>query len=146
VFRTLNPHPEQYTWWSNRGQAWAKNVGWRLDYHLATPGIAAKARREHIYLSSGSPTTRRLRLTGIDYDFSQLDEQPPQSRGRTQRRFQVLDDFLLQHVRRRQVVELSRLSSFSQKMSRLALSRAIRSSCGSTGSARSSFRSCRFSG
>ena len=44
VFRTLNPHPEQYTWWSNRGQAWAKNVGWRLDYHLATPGIAAKAR------------------------------------------------------------------------------------------------------
>jgi exodeoxyribonuclease III len=50
VFRTLNPQPEQYTWWSNRGQAWAKNVGWRLDYHLATPGIAAKARREHIYL------------------------------------------------------------------------------------------------
>jgi exodeoxyribonuclease-3 len=50
VFRTLNPKPEQYTWWSNRGQAWAKNVGWRLDYHLATPGIAAKARREHIYL------------------------------------------------------------------------------------------------
>jgi len=50
VFRTLNPRPEQYTWWSNRGQAWAKNVGWRLDYHLATPGIAAKARREQIYL------------------------------------------------------------------------------------------------
>lgn len=50
VFRTLNPHPEQYTWWSNRGQAWAKNVGWRLDYHLATPGIAATARREHIFV------------------------------------------------------------------------------------------------
>ena len=50
VFRTLNPHPEQYTWWSNRGQARAKNVGWHIDYHLATPGIAAKARSEHIYL------------------------------------------------------------------------------------------------
>lgn len=50
VFRTLNPHPDQYTWWSNRGQAWAKNVGWRIDYHLATPGIAALARRESIYL------------------------------------------------------------------------------------------------
>jgi exodeoxyribonuclease-3 len=50
VFRTLNPHPDQYTWWSNRGAAWAKNVGWRLDYHLATPGIAAKATREQIYL------------------------------------------------------------------------------------------------
>ncbi len=50
VFRTLNPHPEQYTWWSNRGQARANNVGWRLDYHLATPGVAALARNEHIYL------------------------------------------------------------------------------------------------
>ena len=66
VFRTLNPKPEQYTWWSNRGQAWAKNVGWRLDYHLATPGIAAKARREHIFLdqrfSDHAPVI-------IDYDF-----------------------------------------------------------------------------
>jgi len=66
VFRTLNPHPDQYTWWSNRGQARAKNVGWRLDYHLATPGIAAKAKREQIYLdhrfSDHAPVT-------IDYDF-----------------------------------------------------------------------------
>jgi exodeoxyribonuclease III len=49
VFRRLNPHPEQYTWWSNRGQAWAKNVGWRIDYQLATPGIAASARHTEIY-------------------------------------------------------------------------------------------------
>ncbi len=49
VFRTLNQKPDQYTWWSNRGQARAKNVGWRIDYQIATPGIAAKARRESIY-------------------------------------------------------------------------------------------------
>jgi len=66
VFRTLNPNPEQYTWWSNRGQAWAKNVGWRIDYQLATPAIAATARREHIFLderfSDHAPVV-------IDYDF-----------------------------------------------------------------------------
>ena len=38
-----------YTWWSNRGQAYANNVGWRLDYHLATPNVAQFARREAIY-------------------------------------------------------------------------------------------------
>jgi exodeoxyribonuclease-3 len=50
VFRRLNARPDQYTWWSNRGQAWAKNVGWRIDYHVATPGVAATAQREAIYL------------------------------------------------------------------------------------------------
>ena len=49
VFRRLDPRPEQYTWWSNRGQAWAKNVGWRLDYQIATPGVAAKAKRAEIF-------------------------------------------------------------------------------------------------
>jgi exodeoxyribonuclease III len=67
VFRTLNQQAEQYTWWSARGQAWAKNVGWRIDYHLATPKTAAKARREHIYLaerfSDHAPVI-------VDYDFT----------------------------------------------------------------------------
>ncbi len=51
VYRRLQPEATDdcYTWWSNRGQAWAKNVGWRLDYHLATPLLAALARSEHIY-------------------------------------------------------------------------------------------------
>jgi exodeoxyribonuclease III len=66
VFRTLNPHPEQYTWWSNRGQAWAKNVGWRIDYHLATPAIALKAKAEHIYLEQRFSDHAPLM---IDYDF-----------------------------------------------------------------------------
>ncbi len=49
VFRSIDPRPEQYTWWSNRGQAWAKNVGWRIDYQIATPGVAATAKKAAIY-------------------------------------------------------------------------------------------------
>jgi exodeoxyribonuclease-3 len=51
VYRQLHPTTtdEAYTWWSNRGQAYAKNVGWRLDYHLATPALAAAARTVEIY-------------------------------------------------------------------------------------------------
>jgi exodeoxyribonuclease-3 len=67
VFRTLDPRPEQYTWWSNRGQARAKNVGWRIDYHIATPAVAATARRAEIYtaqrFSDHAPLT-------IDYDWA----------------------------------------------------------------------------
>ena len=51
VYRHLQPDTTDtcYTWWSNRGQAYANNVGWRLDYHLATPAIARLARAEWIY-------------------------------------------------------------------------------------------------
>ena len=51
VYRQLQPTATDtaYTWWSNRGQAYANNVGWRLDYHLATPALAAFAKRESIY-------------------------------------------------------------------------------------------------
>ncbi|WP_439589628.1 exodeoxyribonuclease III [Hydrogenophaga sp.] len=68
VYRRLQPDTTDacYTWWSNRGQAYANNVGWRLDYHLATPAMAEKARGESIYktekFSDHAPIT-------IDYDF-----------------------------------------------------------------------------
>lgn len=49
VFRSLYPTLEAYTWWSNRGQAWAKDVGWRIDYQIATPAIAQRATAASIY-------------------------------------------------------------------------------------------------
>lgn len=51
VYRSLHPEAtgECYTWWSNRGQAWAKNVGWRLDYQMATPALAGTAREASVY-------------------------------------------------------------------------------------------------
>jgi exodeoxyribonuclease III len=51
VYRSLHPATtdECYTWWSNRGAAYEKNVGWRLDYQVATPALAAKARQTYIY-------------------------------------------------------------------------------------------------
>jgi exodeoxyribonuclease-3 len=49
AFRVLNQLPDQYTWWSNRGQAWAKNVGWRIDYQIITPGLKDKLKSVEIY-------------------------------------------------------------------------------------------------
>ncbi|WP_341684665.1 exodeoxyribonuclease III [Limnohabitans sp.] len=69
VYRKLQPDTTDacYTWWSNRGQAYAKNVGWRLDYHLATPALAERARTEAIYkdekFSDHAPIT-------IEYDVT----------------------------------------------------------------------------
>ena len=69
VYRQLQPTTTDaaYTWWSNRGQAYANNVGWRLDYHLATPAVAALARSEHIYkdqrFSDHAPMT-------VDYELA----------------------------------------------------------------------------
>ena len=71
VFRRVDPRPDQYTWWSNRGQAWAKNVGWRIDYHIATPKLAATAKRAAIYksrrFSDHAPLT-------IDYGYDLKDK------------------------------------------------------------------------
>jgi exodeoxyribonuclease III len=49
AFRIVNNQPDQYTWWSNRGRAWEKNVGWRLDYQIVTPGLREKILRTEIY-------------------------------------------------------------------------------------------------
>ena len=49
AFRRIDTRAERYTWWSNRGQAWAKNVGWLIDYQITTPGIAALAREADIH-------------------------------------------------------------------------------------------------
>ena len=69
VYRRLHPEATDacYTWWSNRGQAWAKNVGWRLDYQVATPGLAASAQAAEVYkaqrFSDHAPLT-------VDYDWT----------------------------------------------------------------------------
>ena len=69
VYRELHPEATEdcYTWWSNRGQAWVKNVGWRLDYQLASSGLAATALAASIYkterFSDHAPLT-------IDYDYA----------------------------------------------------------------------------
>lgn len=68
VYRQLHPHAteEAYTWWSNRGQAYAKNVGWRLDYHLASAGLARCAQRVSIY--KGEKFSDHAPLT-VEYDW-----------------------------------------------------------------------------
>ena len=66
TFRQIDDREEQYTWWSNRGQAWANNTGWRIDYHICTPGISGLAREVEIYkderFSDHAPLT-------MDYEY-----------------------------------------------------------------------------
>ena len=66
AFRVVNQEPDQYSWWSNRGQARANNVGWRLDYHVVTPGLKDKVKSAEIYtaenFSDHAPVI-------IDYDI-----------------------------------------------------------------------------
>lgn len=66
-FRVVNQEPHQYTWWSNRGQARANNVGWRLDYPMITPGLRSKVKSASIatdiHFSDHAPLI-------MDYDLS----------------------------------------------------------------------------
>lgn len=65
AFRVVNQSADEYTWWSNRGQSWTKNVGWRIDYQVITPGLRAAVKRASIYrnerFSDHAPLT-------IDYE------------------------------------------------------------------------------
>jgi len=69
AYRQLHPETtdECYTWWSNRGQAWAKNVGWRLDYQLVTPAMAATARAASVFKDQRFSDHAPLVL---DYDYA----------------------------------------------------------------------------
>lgn len=49
AWRKLHPETPGYTWWSNRGAAYAKDVGWRIDYHLVSPNLADKIHQAEIY-------------------------------------------------------------------------------------------------
>ena len=66
IWRTLYPEMPGYTWWSQRGQAYAKDVGWRIDYQMATPALAERARSAHVYkqekFSDHAPLV-------VDYDY-----------------------------------------------------------------------------
>ncbi|MFC1773807.1 exodeoxyribonuclease III [Pseudomonadota bacterium] len=67
AFRVVDPRPDQYTWWSNRGQAWDKNVGWRIDYQVVTPGIAKTVQAARIYKEKRFSDHAPLIM---DYDYS----------------------------------------------------------------------------
>jgi exodeoxyribonuclease-3 len=66
AFRLVEPGEHQYTWWSNRGRAWDNNTGWRIDYQVATPGVAATAHSARIYKDERFSDHAPLSL---DYDF-----------------------------------------------------------------------------
>lgn len=67
AFRVVDKRPEQYTWWSNRGQARAKNVGWRIDYQVVTPQMQDKVRAAHIYTEERFSDHAPLVM---DYDYA----------------------------------------------------------------------------
>jgi exodeoxyribonuclease-3 len=66
AFRQVNTKEGEYTWWSNRGRAWEKNVGWRIDYQVITPGLAERVIAARVYrnrrFSDHAPLI-------IDYDW-----------------------------------------------------------------------------
>ena len=49
AFRSINKKENEYTWWSNRGNARTKNVGWRIDYQIISGNLKNKIKSEKIY-------------------------------------------------------------------------------------------------
>jgi exodeoxyribonuclease-3 len=66
AFRALENGPDHYTWWSNRGRAWEKNVGWRIDYQVITPNLKDSLISASIY--KGARFSDHAPLI-IDYDI-----------------------------------------------------------------------------
>jgi exodeoxyribonuclease-3 len=66
VFRAIDPGPDRFTWWVQWANARERNIGWRIDYQVATPKIAALARKATIYtrevFSDHAPVV-------IDYEY-----------------------------------------------------------------------------
>lgn len=59
AFRQVNQEPHQYTWWSNRGQAWANNTGWRIDYQVVTEPLRERYRLP-VFIKNNVFQTMRL--------------------------------------------------------------------------------------
>jgi len=74
-FRALKPDAVEYTWWSNRGAARAKNVGWRIDYQIVSPALGARLKACAI---TPSPRFSDHAPYAVDY----IDEAPAQTRAK----------------------------------------------------------------
>lgn len=68
AFRVLNQEPDQYTWWSNRGQAWANNTGWRIDYQVISPALSSLLSSTSIYKDERFSDHAPL-IMNYDYDL-----------------------------------------------------------------------------
>jgi exodeoxyribonuclease-3 len=70
TFRRFQPEPGHYSWWSQRGTARQRNIGWRIDYVLASPNLAPLLRgafiQPHVRGSDHAPI-------GVDLDPSVFD-------------------------------------------------------------------------
>ncbi len=67
AFRVVNADPDEYTWWSFRGRAYEKNVGWRIDYQIVTPGLADKI--QHAFIDKSLKFSDHAPVI-VDYDLA----------------------------------------------------------------------------